>query len=186
MKRRAERYGVCDNELRRSVGRWEIMTGWADDILEEEGEEDEGRSDGDILGDVQENGVKRRRKPDTEIPYEEQWETDLDTFQSGKVSKPVKSMSPAQTSYTSDVSISTKCTSTYRLGERYSALQLQSNRSVLVICPTLIRAHEQQWSLPPLTVPLRRGPHIPLHPPSQLSSELMPTTHVVSLCGEYS
>ena len=90
MKQRVQRYGTQDSAMHRSVGRWEIMTGWADDILEEEGEEDEGRSDGDVLGDVQEaNGGRQRRRNngiDRLISYEEKWETDLETFQPGKVS----------------------------------------------------------------------------------------------------
>lgn len=90
MKPRSQRYGVPDSEFQRSVGRWEIMTGWADDILEEEGEESEDlRSDGDVLGDVQDaqnDRQKRRKGIDSAIRYEEKWETDVDAFQSGKVS----------------------------------------------------------------------------------------------------
>ncbi len=65
------------------------MTGWADDIIEEETEDEEYRSDGDILGDVQDSSgrLSRRRMNvlnPTEIPYEEQWETDMDLFTPGK------------------------------------------------------------------------------------------------------
>ncbi|KAI0094173.1 hypothetical protein BDY19DRAFT_6668 [Irpex rosettiformis] len=92
LRKRAKRYGVPEHsELRRAVGTWEIMTGWAGDIIEEEAEDDEYRSDGDILGDVQDSSGRNRRKfkslNPTEIPYEEQWETDMDLFQSGKISQ---------------------------------------------------------------------------------------------------
>lgn len=82
MKRRGQRYGVSGRSLRR----WEVMTNWADDVIEEEAEEgDEFRSDGDVLGEV--TGKARRRIPhEYEIPYEEQWETDLDAYQASKVS----------------------------------------------------------------------------------------------------
>ena len=61
------------------------MTNWADDVIEEEAEEgDEYRSDGDVLGEV--TGKARRRIPqDNAIPYEEQWETDIDAYQALKV-----------------------------------------------------------------------------------------------------
>lgn len=90
MKRRTQRYGVQEDGMRRSVGQWEIMTGWADEVAEDETEDaEEARSDGDILGDVQDsNGRRRRRRPrpGDEIPYEHQWETDLEAFQPGQVS----------------------------------------------------------------------------------------------------
>ena len=81
MQRRAQRYGMSGRSLRR----WEVMTNWADDIIEEEdGEGDELRSDGDVLGEV--TGKARRRIPaDKSIPYEDQWETDVDAYQALKV-----------------------------------------------------------------------------------------------------
>ncbi|RDX39492.1 WD40 repeat-like protein, partial [Lentinus brumalis] len=84
MKRRAQRYGVTGRSLRR----WEVMTNWADDVIEEEAEEgDEYRSDGDVLGDV--TGKARRRIPqDSAIPYEEEWETDMDAYQALKAHPP--------------------------------------------------------------------------------------------------
>ncbi|KAI0357265.1 hypothetical protein OH77DRAFT_1519667 [Trametes cingulata] len=84
MKRRTQRYGVTGRSLRR----WEVMTNWADDVIEEEAEEgEEYRSDGDVLGEV--TGKARRRIPqDTSIPYEEQWETDMDAFQALKAHPP--------------------------------------------------------------------------------------------------
>jgi WD repeat-containing protein 48 len=120
LKRRSGRYGVCDDsEIRHSFGRWEIMTGWADEISEEDTEDEEHRSDGDILGDVLDNTGRARRRRNVfdpaDIPYEEQWETDMDAFQPGKVysyklrgncSNPI-----------ADVTISSRCSSTHRLGE---------------------------------------------------------------------
>jgi WD repeat-containing protein 48 len=72
---------------RRSGGRWEIMTGWGGDAIDEEGEdsEDKLRSDGDILGEVDSPRRRRRGAIDASIPYEFQWETDLEACQPGKV-----------------------------------------------------------------------------------------------------
>jgi WD repeat-containing protein 48 len=87
MRKRERRYGFTDDDMHRRVGRWEIMTGWADDVLEDDDAEDEVRSDGDILGDVQEAGTRRgQRRPSSEIPWEEQWETDVEAFQPGQAS----------------------------------------------------------------------------------------------------
>ena len=76
--------------MRRSVGQWEIMTGWADEVEEDEHEDaEEVRSDGDILGEVQDSSGRRRRRrprPEDGIPHEEQWETDLEAFQPGQAS----------------------------------------------------------------------------------------------------
>jgi WD repeat-containing protein 48 len=92
MKRR-ERKAESDSEgrLRRNFARWEIMTGWADDVIDEEVEDGEDRSasDGDILGDVTQNAWRRRKHKsgqDSPIPYEQQWETDSEALIPGKVS----------------------------------------------------------------------------------------------------
>ncbi|KAK7015307.1 WD-repeats-region domain-containing protein [Favolaschia claudopus] len=71
---------TSDSPLRR--GRWESLTGWADDAIDEEAEEADERptSDGDILGDVAAM-TARRRRPSAgirELPYEEKWEIDPD------------------------------------------------------------------------------------------------------------
>lgn len=73
---------------RRTDGRWEIMTGWADDMTDEETEDGDERvqSDGDILGDVAISDRRRRKSNSSIVPYESQWETDLVAFKSGKVS----------------------------------------------------------------------------------------------------
>ncbi|KAF7308784.1 WD-REPEATS-REGION domain-containing protein [Mycena kentingensis (nom. inval.)] len=63
-------------------GRWEALTGWADDAIDEEGEEGDERPtlDGDILGDVA--TAARRRAPSgvREVPFEEQWELDATAY----------------------------------------------------------------------------------------------------------
>lgn len=89
MKKRTHKYGTSQYGPRRSAaGRWEMMTGWQDDIIDEEEDEDDLRSDGDIIGDVKMSGGRRGARhlamPDA-IPYEDQWETDLDAFEAGKV-----------------------------------------------------------------------------------------------------
>lgn len=87
MKKRPE------ENVKPSKGRWEMMTGWGDDVIDEENEDDSDDglnnyvSDGDVLGDVTGNIRKRRRPSDKEpIPYEQQWEINTDSFESGKVS----------------------------------------------------------------------------------------------------
>ncbi|KAH9931751.1 hypothetical protein B0H21DRAFT_699788 [Amylocystis lapponica] len=66
------------------------MTNWSDDVIEEEMDEgEEVRSDGDVLGEV--TGRVRRRAVgiDQAIPYEEQWETDMDAFEARKANPPL-------------------------------------------------------------------------------------------------
>lgn len=77
LKRRTHRYGGTGQSSRR----WELMTNWADDVIEEEIDEvEELRSDGDVLGEV----TRTRRRAltvDQSIPFEERWETDLEAFE---------------------------------------------------------------------------------------------------------
>lgn len=67
-------------------GRWEAMTGWGDDAIEEEEEDGDDRvvSDGDILGEVTQDR-RRRASAAGEIPFEHQWETDISSFKPGMV-----------------------------------------------------------------------------------------------------
>ncbi|KIJ17442.1 hypothetical protein PAXINDRAFT_168100 [Paxillus involutus ATCC 200175] len=68
---------------RSRVARWEMLTGMADDALDEETEEEE-RRDGDVLGDVKESGGRRRRNSmRDDIPYERQWELDPERLEFG-------------------------------------------------------------------------------------------------------
>ncbi|RDB19018.1 hypothetical protein Hypma_014361 [Hypsizygus marmoreus] len=77
-----------DDGSKRIENRWERMTGWADDTIDEEAEEDDRmHMDGDILGDVTISGRKRQRSTVHSIPYESQWETDLAAFKPGKRSE---------------------------------------------------------------------------------------------------
>ncbi|KAF8063588.1 hypothetical protein FPV67DRAFT_1701521 [Lyophyllum atratum] len=84
-KRRPRRADI----LRRADARWETMTGWADDGIDEETEDGDDRvqSDGDILGEVTISGRRRRKSDTLSIPYENQWETDLAAFKPGKQSE---------------------------------------------------------------------------------------------------
>ena len=68
-------------------GQWEVLTGWADDTIEEEGEEDERLgTDGDVLGEVT-SALKRQRSASVsgEVPFEHQWEVDMASFKPGSV-----------------------------------------------------------------------------------------------------
>ena len=62
---------------RKSAGKWEFMTGWADDVT---GENQDSRlitgGDGDILGDVEWPRKHWSGPRFGEIPYEQQWEMD--------------------------------------------------------------------------------------------------------------
>ncbi|KAG7093947.1 hypothetical protein E1B28_007580 [Marasmius oreades] len=54
--------------------RWEIMTGWADDV----DEDNDDFGDGDVLGEV--TGSQRKRREEiNEVPYEERWEMRKDS-----------------------------------------------------------------------------------------------------------
>jgi len=82
---------ASDGHFQPRRGRWEVLTGWGEDFIEEEAEDDEHPiSDGDILGDVVDTLRKRRRVANVtgQIPQERQWETDLSLFEPGVVSKP--------------------------------------------------------------------------------------------------
>jgi WD repeat-containing protein 48 len=75
---------------RPSSTRWELVTGWIDPITDDLPEEDEDmRSDGDILGEVR--GSARRRKLSSaaatsgSIPLDHMWELDVDAFRPGQV-----------------------------------------------------------------------------------------------------
>lgn len=89
LRQRSRRYGYAGEGARRLGGQWEIMTGWGDEVLDEEDEEDEVALDGDILGEV--SGARRRRgsRVDDPIPYEQRWEADFESQQRPKVSNSV-------------------------------------------------------------------------------------------------
>ena len=73
--------------------RWDLLTGWGDDVIDEDvEEEDEIRSDGDILGDVKGSGKRRRPSvsdaqgaADARAAAELNWEIDPARWQDGKV-----------------------------------------------------------------------------------------------------
>ncbi|KAF5378167.1 hypothetical protein D9615_007561 [Tricholomella constricta] len=83
MKKRKEMSG---DGLRRTDLRWETLTGWVDDSIDEETEDGDDRlqSDGDILGEVTR---RRQTKESSSSPYENQWETDIGAFKPGKRSE---------------------------------------------------------------------------------------------------
>lgn len=87
-KKRTHKYGVPpDSDMKARYGRWEMLTGWADDVIDEEDDDEGMRSDGDVIGDVKESGGRRgsRVGGPHDIPYEHRWETDLESFVPGKV-----------------------------------------------------------------------------------------------------
>jgi WD repeat-containing protein 48 len=77
------------HSMKAGQARWETMTGWGDDVLDEDLEDgDERVNDGDVLGDVTDNLHKRRQRARSkagEIPFELEWELDLSTFRPGTV-----------------------------------------------------------------------------------------------------
>ncbi|KAJ4483357.1 hypothetical protein J3R30DRAFT_1767713 [Lentinula aciculospora] len=74
-------------ELERKYS-WEAMTGWADDGMDSEEEDFPITSSGDILGTVVGTVDRRKRatKPGSMLPYEHQWETNIDAFRAGQPS----------------------------------------------------------------------------------------------------
>lgn len=84
-KRRTHRYGIPDSSSGRTVRRWEIMTNWADDIIEEEEDGEELPSDGDVLGEVTGRSRRRPNGVQTTILDEEQWEVDQTALGTRKV-----------------------------------------------------------------------------------------------------
>lgn len=70
----------------RKRAKWEVLTGWGDDALEEESDDEQRpTTDGDILGDVT-NKRKREETVGAELPYERRWEMDPAAFKPGTVS----------------------------------------------------------------------------------------------------
>lgn len=61
---------------------WEHITGWADDSIEEEGEDEERiGTDGDILGDVTDSSKRARKMSSTEeTAFGQQWEANMTAF----------------------------------------------------------------------------------------------------------
>ncbi|KAF9552075.1 WD40 repeat-like protein [Agrocybe pediades] len=85
-------------------GRWEQLTGWADDSIEEENEEEAVGSDGDVLGEVTMKTEKRRRAASLagEIPPERHWETDMNVFKP-KTRSQFRQASQAHTDWVNDI-----------------------------------------------------------------------------------
>lgn len=83
-KRRHKESGNVSRQRKK----WENLTGWGDDVIEEETDEDyRPTSDGDVLGEVTNNLRERRRAASlVGIPYERQWEVDISSFKAGTVS----------------------------------------------------------------------------------------------------
>lgn len=67
--------------------KWEAMTGWEDDATDSE-EEYYPTSSGDILGTVVGNVERRKRATmkGSVLPYEQQWEMDVESFRAGQPS----------------------------------------------------------------------------------------------------
>lgn len=119
-----------EEEQRRFVGRWEGMTGWGDDVIdEEEDSDDKIRSDGDILGEV---SSPRRRRADGSIPYEQSWEIDSDAYKPGQVC--YHSLESEFLTHSGKAnSISAMLANAYRLGQRHAVVQLQPDCRVCLL-----------------------------------------------------
>ena len=152
-KRRPHRYGIPEGSNGRGARRWEIMTNWADDIIEEEDDGEELPSDGDVLGEV--TGRSRRRPNGVQdtIPEEEQWEVDEDALEARKVL--LRSPSGRPSVYVTDsgvgaegkpanYSVPTVRTATLRLGQRYSSVQHEPNACVVPL-ELLAMSYPRSW-----------------------------------------
>lgn len=78
MKRRRARV------MPKAKDHWETLTGWADDDVIEEEDEERG-PDGDVLGEVVSTVLKKQRSMSLgfDLPIEHQWETDMSSFTPG-------------------------------------------------------------------------------------------------------
>ncbi|THU80037.1 WD40 repeat-like protein [Dendrothele bispora CBS 962.96] len=95
MKKRIPR---TDNDIPRS--QWEMITGWGD-VMDEDEEEERGISDGDVLGEVTGTAAKKQKSVNG-LPYEQQWETDLESFQPGQPSS-ARQCAYMQTDWINDI-----------------------------------------------------------------------------------
>jgi len=118
----------------RVAGNWEVMTGWADEFIDEEAEEGDERlgSDGDILGDVSPSGSRRKWPGRTNpmMPSDDQWETDLDTLRPGNVCAQTYPKLSLPIFPIVAHSIPAMRTDTHRLGQRPTFVQSQPDGSV--------------------------------------------------------
>jgi WD repeat-containing protein 48 len=63
------------------------LTGWADDVIDEEAEDEVAIcGDGDVLGDVNYPRRQQSLQKPGEVPYEQQWELDSAMVKPGFVS----------------------------------------------------------------------------------------------------
>ncbi|PPR05551.1 hypothetical protein CVT24_003290 [Panaeolus cyanescens] len=87
-----------------SKGRWEMLTGWEDDVQDDEVDDmdDKPLSDGDILGDVTRSRRARAVHRNGEYPLEREWETDMATFNSGS-SANFRQCTQAHTDWVNDI-----------------------------------------------------------------------------------
>jgi WD repeat-containing protein 48 len=79
-----------DHVTQHSSTHWELLTGWVDPVIDDApGEDQEFRSDGDIIGDVLGSARRRELSSSTStsrtIPFEHQWEPDVGAFRPGQV-----------------------------------------------------------------------------------------------------
>ncbi|KAF8152379.1 hypothetical protein B0H34DRAFT_724941 [Crassisporium funariophilum] len=87
--------------------RWEAMTGWGEDAIDEEVDEADERplSDGDVLGDVTAELNRRRQRVASiagEIPHEHEWETDLSAYEAGSPTQ-FRQCAQAHTDWVNDI-----------------------------------------------------------------------------------
>jgi len=78
--------------------RWEMMTGWADDV-DEDGDE---FVDGDVLGEVT-GTLRKRREEGSDIPYEQRWEMRKDS--TGAPSATFRQSAELHTEWINDVAL---------------------------------------------------------------------------------
>ncbi|KAI0031027.1 WD40-repeat-containing domain protein, partial [Vararia minispora EC-137] len=138
MKRRAHRYGHTAHP----GSRWEFMTGWADDVFEDELDDGDILSDGDILGEVKGSARRRRGSVDDSgpIPPEDMWELDADAFVPGKPSQ-FRQATQAHTDWVNDILL---CNNNQTLVSASSdgSVKAWNPHDTPVLDPTLLGMHE--------------------------------------------
>lgn len=146
---------------------WEHITGWADDSIEEEGEDEERiGTDGDILGDVTDSSKRARKMSSTEeTAFGQQWEANMTAFKPDQVRRavsPTNSTHPHTSTASSD-----------------SALKRTPTGLTTYCCATLTRLSFLHLLMVPSKLGILTRPSLQ----TQASLDLTPTTFDVCLSG---
>lgn len=126
----------------RPSDRWEMLTGWADDAIQEEEDAEDRGTDGDVLGEVT-SRKSRSASMSADSAPETQWQTDFSAFKPGVVGSSPSSVEVA-------FNISSSVVNTGRVPRRIPTGSTTSY-SATTIRPWSLRLRTVQSSHGPLT-----------------------------------